>query len=329
MADPLYLDHDGHYMDNSSSDFLKLSQSPATSITQTPLTTSSDHKSSEGSKRNKYHWNFFNFYNSPSIPETNEDEERTSANGAVVPRAPTPPILKVETNQQPASLGLKPKVKPGSSLSAEVTRQQLTGAQYSNISQLIKSGEVSKYFEANQTQDFALRKSNSFSDLDLVKEPFRERKNSSSSSTSLPPTPGGSPKQVRKASSVSTLQVLEKASEKMRDERTFKLPDDAAAAITAHVKDKKKEDNPVFNHSNDDNALIRRSSREMVSADSQKRGILKDAAKFMESKNVDHSNRNTNSIDNESLLQKIHKWGTSTQMKMTNKDVNAWAPGGF
>lgn len=82
MADPLCLDHDGHFMDNSTTDFLKLSQSPATSITQTPLTTtSSDQKSSESSKRNKYHWNFFNFYNSPSIPETNEDEDRTSPNG--------------------------------------------------------------------------------------------------------------------------------------------------------------------------------------------------------------------------------------------------------
>lgn len=82
MADPLCLDHDGHFMDNSTADFLKLSQSPATSITQTPLTTtSSDQKSSESSKRNKYHWNFFNFYNSPSIPETSEDEDRSSPNG--------------------------------------------------------------------------------------------------------------------------------------------------------------------------------------------------------------------------------------------------------
>lgn len=249
--------------------------------------------------------------------------------GSVVPRAPTPPALKVETIPQPPSSGTKPKVKPGSSLSAEVTRQQLTGAQYSSISQLIKSGEVSKYFETNQVEDFALRKSNSFSDLDLAREPFRERKNSSSSSTSLPPTPGGSPKQLRKASSVSTLQVLEKASEKMRDERTFHLPDDNAAALTAHVKEKKKEANPTFHNSNDDNALIRRSSREMVSVDNQKRGVLKEAAKFMEASNVDHSNRNTNSQDSGSLFQKIQKWGTSTTMKMTNKDVNAWAPGGF
>lgn len=248
--------------------------------------------------------------------------------GSVVPRPPTPPMLKVETNPQFPSSGVKPKVKPGSSLSAEVTRQQLTGAQYSNISQLIKSGEVSKYFETNPTQDFTLRKSNSVSDLDLCREPFRERKNSSSSSTSLPPTPGGSPKQLRKSSSVSTLQVLEKASEKMRDERTFQLSDDNAAALTAHVKDKKREANPTFQNTNDDNALIRRSSREMVSADSQKRGVLKEATKFMEA-NVGHSNRNTNSHDSESLFQKIQKWGTSSTMKMTNKDVNAWAPGGF
>lgn len=82
MADPLCLNHDGHFMDNSTSDFLKMSQTPATSVTQTSLSTtsSSDHNSSEGSKRNKYHWNFFNFYNSPSIPETNEDEDRTSPN---------------------------------------------------------------------------------------------------------------------------------------------------------------------------------------------------------------------------------------------------------
>lgn len=244
-----------------------------------------------------------------------------------IPPAPPVPTVREATTPQPVSSGQKTKVKPGSSLSAEVTRQQLTGAQFSSISHVINSSEVAKYFEPNQSGEFALRKANSLSDFDLMKEPFRERKNSGSSSTSLPPTPVGSPKQLRRSSSASSLRQLDQVTDKLRDEKFFQ-DNDHNKAVVEHVKEKVKMDNDnIFQNSSEDSSLIRRSSREIVAVDNKQRGVLKDA-KFLEPQ-PDHSIRNMSTQNSESLLSKIQRWGTTTQMQMRNKDVNAWAPGGF
>lgn len=215
-------------------------------------------------------------------------------------------MLKIKTNPQLPSSKIKPKIKPKNNLSTKITKQQLTNTQYSNISQLIKSNKISKYFETNPTQNFTLKKSNSISNLNLYRKPFRKKKNSSSSSTSLPPTPNNSPKQLRKSSSISTLQILKKTSKKIKNEKTFQLSNHNTTTLTTHIKNKKKKTNPTFQNTNDNNTLIKRSNRKIISANNQKRNILKKTTKFIKT-NIKHSNKNTNSHNNKSLFQKIQK----------------------
>ncbi|XP_061171388.1 uncharacterized protein LOC133180938 [Saccostrea echinata] len=319
MQDPHSLDCDGHFLDSSNSSFMTFdekltshsSTNTATSIGQstashstTQLVSSSDHQNSEGSKRkNKYHWNYFNFYNSPIIPETNEDEDsKVSINGSTeptIPVAPAPPLVN-EVSPVTPTVGTKHKTKPGSSLSAEVTRQQLTGAKLSNLTDLLNSSEVNRYFDSGKLETSPLKKSNSLTDIQGLYDTFRERTAStSSSSASLPPTPHGSPKLPRRAGSLQQLDSVYNS----------KMEDDAF-------------------HSSDLNSLIERDLHE-VSTGSRKQTGFSERNKFMESHSFDHNDSKINSRKAESLFQKIQNWSTTSQIKVANKDVNAWAPGGF
>ncbi|XP_062566079.1 uncharacterized protein LOC134228435 isoform X2 [Saccostrea cucullata] len=318
MQDPHSLDCDGHFMDLSSSSFMgfedKLSSHPGTSTVQsvsqsmatqttTQLVMSSDQHKSEGSKRkNKYNWNYFNFYNSPIIPETIEDEDSkvitNDSTEPTIPVAPVPPPVN-EVTPVTSTAGTRQKTKPGSSLSAEVTRQQLTGAKISNLTDLLNSSEVNRYFDSGKFESSPLKKSNSLSDIQVLSESFRGRSESASSSASLPPTPNGSPKIPRRAGSLQQLDSLHK---------------------------NKMEDN-VF-HSSDLNSLIERDVHQL-SIGSRKHTDFSERNKFMESHSFDHSESKSNSKKTESLFQKIQSWSTTSQIKVANKDVNAWAPGGF
>lgn len=221
-----------------------------------------------------------------------------------IPIAPPSPLpLKEDgTVLEPMSSGSKYKAKPGSSLSAEVMRQQLTGAQFSNFSDLLNSNEVFKSLERGHLDSYTLRKANSLTEVDFLEDSFRERKNSGSSSTSLPPTPAGSPKQLRRASSASTLHHLRSVPDKIKESATMQ--------------------------NSSDNALIKH-DYDLVPVVKKERSAFKDTVKPTESRTLEHSDRTTFSRSSESLFTKFHKWGTTSQVKITNKDINAWAPGGF